>query len=642
MTPKTAAAFFLSLIVLSGARAYTPPIGIPNPTTTWGALDPIDAAKPVAATYAPGWFEKTPRANSIANGDAHDCYYIDNSAAGATDTSNTYGYPGHPRLTIPAVVYSAGSYVEIHGDGLTGSYKYSATFNPRGTGTAANPIWFVGVNQPILSSTLDLGAFNFAHNAYMLFDGLYWRNGGHLDIRPRFANNTIDHICLRNCDMQGTQAAADSTGVAIGSATITAPDQITQDIVIYNCEVYNYGDKTAPGEEVGIYPKFFLTRLWILDSRIHDMAEDGCGGSDGGQRTSSYYYIGRNQIYNNLTNAIDLKQYGKGVVISENNMYGTHDVWSGTTQLSSGLGDVMPLHYSGNATGSGHWRNFPEDVSVLFNTVKDGRFGIYTSQCGKLRVIDNVFYNQHEEAVKHGTSNPYSIHLGGIKDDTWIVNNTFYDYDGGIDVGDGTPPYSKTTTYYRADVVVVGTATYVCINDNSDAGIVGISPPNTTFWKPVRLQIWGNILSNRSVSSQSDVNFTSSTYASNSVDMNRTIYYGPTFGEAIFYSIQHNLAWIKANTTLEANGLAGNPLLTSPTTDFTLQDGSPAIDASTEGTGTTGYADFLANYGLSVQVDQTASARPVGDGWDIGAYEFGGSNSSQGPSAPVGLEVLQK
>ncbi len=157
--------------------------------------------------------------NSIAAGDSHDCYYIDNSQVGATDSSNTFGYPGHARLTIPNIVYSAGAYVEIHGDGATGTYKYSAVFDPRGVGTDTSPIWIVGISRPILSAKLDLGSSSAVQRSYMILDGIQWSNGGKLDFRPRFTGNSIDHICVRNCWMTGTQVNGQGSGVSVGHAS---------------------------------------------------------------------------------------------------------------------------------------------------------------------------------------------------------------------------------------------------------------------------------------------------------------------------------------------------------------------------------------------------------------------------------------
>src|SRR5690606_14991445 len=126
---------------------------------------------------------------------------------------------------------------------------------------------------------------------------------------------------------------------------------------------------------------------------------DGFGGSHGGQRTSTGYYIGRNQIYDNLTDPMDIKAMGV-VVASENRIWGHQDVWVSGEHKSSGSGAGATFHYAGSSTGPNFWKNFPEDSSFLFNTVIGGRSGIGTSGTGRLRIIGNIF-----QQTRHKPSN---------------------------------------------------------------------------------------------------------------------------------------------------------------------------------------------------------------------------------------------
>ena len=78
-------------------------------------------------------------------------------------------------------------------------------------------------------------------------------------------------------------------------------------------------------------------------------------------------------------------------------------------------------------------------------------------------------------------------------------------------------------------------------------------------------------------------------------------------------TIDHNLAYNSGGSWHSGNVLGtsyvtSNPLLTSPTTDFSIQSSSPAKDAgsSTNAPST----DYIGN------------TRPIGVGYDIGAYEF--------------------
>jgi len=56
--------------------------------------------------------------------------------------------------------------------------------------------------------------------------------------------------------------------------------------------------------------------------------------------------------------------------------------------------------------------------------------------------------------------------------------------------------------------------------------------------------------------------------------------------------------------------------------DFSLQSGSPAIDS---GLNSGIYDYFYSLYGIDIRKDFNGNARPSGNGWDIGAYEYGSS-----------------
>jgi hypothetical protein len=155
-------------------------------------------------------------------------------------------------------------YVEVHGDGGSGNASYTS-FRPRGIGTAANPVWYVGVNTPIINATIDIGSFSASPlTSYLIFDGFAIRQvtGSAVDVRPRFSGHTIDHIVLRNIDANGTNQTANGSGFAVG-ATTPGSDETLSDILVYNSSIYNYGNKAQPGEECGVAPHDNLRELFI-------------------------------------------------------------------------------------------------------------------------------------------------------------------------------------------------------------------------------------------------------------------------------------------------------------------------------------------------------------------------------------------
>jgi hypothetical protein len=496
----------------------------------------------------------------------------------------------------------------------------------------------VGVNQPILNGKLDIGASESKRVSYMIFDGLRWQNGGRMDIRPRFTNNVIDHIAFRNCAIVGTGGAGQGTGVSVGRSSPGDPSCTTTDIVIYNCEIASFGDKSAPKEECGVYPNAYVSRFWVLDSDIHDMAEDGFGGAHSGQRTSSGYYIGRCRVHDNITNGIDIKQMGV-VVISECEFYG---FWN-STPLSTGAGAVV-LHYSNDSTPgttATTWKNWPEDVSVLFCTFHDTDVGVACSGIDRFRAIGNVFYNIKHSTTPWDGNSVYStgtaIHMRGVRMNSYVVNNTIYNCDNGIQLPDTFNAYVATNTYWRGSIVSNLAKIYVCIRDDWPAGATGKLPTDTNYWQETKHQIWGNLISERSEPNGRDI-FITGTWGSQMLDFDRNLVYSPR-GESISYGSGplRSIQWMRSQTPHQLQGINSNPMLTAPSQQrFELLRGSPAKDTSTEGRGVTAYEDFSARFKLDIRSDRMNRARPAGEGWDMGAYEFQPGK----PASPGILQVI--
>src|SRR4051812_13976623 len=96
---------------------WTPPIGIPMPS--FGVTE-------IAPAVPNPWTVSTP-----------GFYYVDQTQASATDTSNAYGTPAKPRRTIPWSL-PAGSVVELHG---TYDTPHTSPATLVSNGTAARPVF---------------------------------------------------------------------------------------------------------------------------------------------------------------------------------------------------------------------------------------------------------------------------------------------------------------------------------------------------------------------------------------------------------------------------------------------------------------------------------------------------------------------
>lgn len=342
-------------------------------------------------------------------------FYIDNTSAVSTDSSNTYGYPDKPRSTIPAN-FEAGSYVEIHG-----VHDSSATLTITSAGAAALPVWIRGdpADRPFMRRPLSL------RGTYAVVENLYFdRNSRGISIASNGTAAT-DHICVRNNEFSGPGTANANNSVVVISGAAAFP---TTNAVIYNNTIHDYGDRLSSAENDyhGILPAAYAQYVWVLNNHVYNMAGDsiqvGQANYTAAERPQ-YIYIGGNHFHDNRENAVDVKA-SSDVIISRNVMHGF-------AAGSSSSGEVVVIH------------NDPVSVWVLFNDVYDGGFGIITSGSASTYFIGNAVHGIHHPAgdAWDGTSlyaAGAALHFRGATDGG-AIHNTLYDYDIGLEIPQGGP-----------------------------------------------------------------------------------------------------------------------------------------------------------------------------------------------------------
>lgn len=598
----------LIIIVLSGQiMAYKPPLGIPDPADSMG-FDPLNIERPNPLAKCPGW----PGVSSKANGNPCDCYYIDNDDANATDASNQFGSPEKPRVTIPSNVNIApNSYIEIHGGN-----NYPQTFRPLCEGKLDSLIWFVGKEKPILAGYIDLGFYStYDSLRYIIFDSLTVHNNHGADIRPRYDGHHFSNIVFRGCEFFGYKNIADGSAISIGSSS---PNLIAslKNVVLYNCKVHDFGNDIDPGEECLVYTTSNTSNIWVLKNELFGAAEDGIAGGHLSNHTIHGYYIGDNYIHNNVVNGIDLKQV-YDVIISHNIIT---DHFRGN---NSGPAIAIVLHYSGTSTPPGVWTHFPYYANVVNNIIDGSRQGIVTSSVFNINIFGNIIKNiSHDSAMTYNPSSAYStgtaMSIRGIRGNCIIEKNSISKVDGGIKIADAINTYSPAATYYNSSYVQFNNLKYVCINDNNDAGIIGVNPTNTIYWKPCTLAIINNLSMAGNEPLDCDLQFQSATYGTLfKIDRNDFFLSGDTskirWGGGFYDLHGFQVATGKCTNCIEAN-----PSTVSDT-NLRLKTGSILIGSGESGFSSQSHYNL---YKLYLNRDYDSLNIPTGSSYDIGAFQY--------------------
>jgi len=333
----------------------------------------------------------------------------------------------------------------------------------------------------------------------------------------------------------------------------------------------------------------------IVGNRIHDC---GLGNTDS---AAVYYRFARqgliedNVLYHNGGDGITM-EITDGIIIRGNAIYENE-----VDGIKGG--------------GSG-------EIIIEGNTIHDMVSGTNHGDCiqymGYEAVIrSNVFYNCTQDIY----IDTYSATAGDSpRGDFYIYNNIVYNPDPGPDGLEGF--YNGISIDQRYNTI---NALYVFNNTlvNQNSGHGGFGNGSAEDYRIGTLMVMNNIFFN----SVNGISFE----AADTVEMDYNLYYN----EFRDWYLPGFVAFDEFRTAYpeyEVHGMAADPLLavelgsTNPITDpdFTLQEGSPAIDAGTD----------LATY---FTTDIAGTARPQGAAWDIGACEHGEPQ----PCASLGGECCE-
>lgn len=543
--------FALFLIFATKAQAYTPPIGIPAPSFGIDELAPI---APVLWSSGVSGF-----------------YYVCPTCTGNTDISNAYGYPALPRATIPNPI-PAGSVVELHGrfDG-----NYLSVYS---NGTSEQPVFIRGVpgSEPTITKEFRIaGNYTIVENiisapidANDIIFGLPIREGFH-------------HIAVRNSEFYGNLRKAG--GIGLGTWSYNGTSSLSN-VVLYNLNMHDLGDPSTVVDQDKhcVTVNGSVNNLWLVDSELARCSGDGIQieAQQGKRDKINHVYIGRNTSHNHVQTGAWVK-HAMDVVISQNTFYGAR---SGPYTVGAGTG----MQYG------------PEYIWFINNKIYDNNIGIFVASNDppgdgiEVFIVGNLIYNTHNPA---NPANPYNSGCMSIRGSTnrYIVNNTCYDYDSGLNALSSTGKYL----------------------------------------------VYNNIFANRTSTSTFDI------YApmpsSGASEVQNNIFYS-TDGVRINWngSTKTSLALFQSSTGKGQNCTVADPVFNdSVDNNFHLKSDSPAINT---GMVHSVYDIFQSRYGIDIARDVDDVIRPQGAGWDLGAFEYASltppTSDATPPSVPDGVSVI--
>lgn len=340
-------------------------------------------------------------------------YYVDRTAAGATDTANTYGTPATPRLSWPDNL-AAGAVVQVHGGGhYTFNNGPSSTMRFRGNGTSSNPVYIIGLGDTtnIADRPKIDGKQACIQGEYTMVEGFIFTNNAVLLTRNDLHLAPIKNIAVRSNIFWGTGVSATTTTVSQSGGSSS---YYTDGFVVFTNYFRNYGqwNSGVQNDACAVIFRDYSTNCWALYNYCTQMGGDfirvgSNQDNDLDNCFTGYHYVGRNTIHQNGENAVDVKKAWK-VVISENEMF-DFNLYAG-----DGGGSALAIHYNPNYT----W--------YINNRISDCPYAAGTGSrmqaTNEMWMIGNVMYNLTDSAV-YWRGSTYTINM---------LNNTISDAANGI------------------------------------------------------------------------------------------------------------------------------------------------------------------------------------------------------------------
>lgn len=351
-------------------------------------------------------------------------YYVDSTHPSATDSGNAYGYPDQPRASFPSnLTLGAGAYV-VNGGGSHGNIaEWTWTHN----GTASEPTYVVCENG---------GTFNG--------DGSGWEQSGthmifancaFLGERPRIfftGSPYCRFVTLR--DSTFTSNGNPAGGRCVGFAG-SGPSNRSTHLFIYNCDFQDIGQipKVSSQDWHAFQPTAWCSHMWMINCTGNRINGDFV------QMATSF-----NSMPNDTPGGYPHYAWIGGCVVSECGEQFIDCKGSYHVTISDNTSYDMDLHGTGaNVTNIVFSNNSESNYSgpkwLLFNTVYNNSTGTLVRDSGTcndeyLYAIGNIVYTGSQGFnIDYGGQNP----SGSFDTLTrmrylYLINNTVVDVNYGF------------------------------------------------------------------------------------------------------------------------------------------------------------------------------------------------------------------
>lgn len=577
-------------------ETWDPPPSIPRPA--FGITNSVDMYRP---EYGLTFNFTDGRGTILYPTNEHGPYthYVDKTAVGAMDGTNTFGTPAKPRLTWPNPANTPeGSAIQVHAVGLGNAYNFNngSPGSKLGMGsdfaTLSKPVFFYGAG--LKSSECVTNFYDFMTNAsatlntnlmyQMAATGMVWisasemvpygnntiierfaSTNGNWNLRTTLKNAGITNVAIRECFGVGNLGSGSGSWLSLGGSEDNT-NQYSQNIVSFRnigsrFGQWNPGTGTQSDDRTMCIMDGVATNLWLLDTICFEMGGDFCrlGANLEDPKFNRRLFVGNFRTFRNAENAIDVKG-ARDAVIANGIMHDMSNTAGGTSVLVVHQHDADPPA--------------PENIWVVNCKAWD----------------------------TNRTNSRGFVHTGAAEGtDVFFIGNDLFDFgqyafyldrnDGNVHLLNNTISYFGVNGWRTGSTIESVTATNNIFYNRTGTGphisVAGVSLANDSIFYSGFYQPGGGLT----------ITWGSSTYSSVS-------------------------AFI-AGTSVGDNSIEADPLFSNTAArDFTLTESSPYIDAGAD----IAAADviFKATFGNDVTIlkDRFGTVRGADGFTDMGAYEY--------------------